>query len=207
MKFTIVDGTLKTQGGNTSRLCDMAVSEIESQGHDAVVIKLTDMDYTPGTEITANGVEDGMTAVIKQLLESDAILFATPIWWNNHSSLTQALVERLDGIDQWSITAHVYPFMGKTFGCLVSGAEDGVQHIWGNLDQFMNALGCTIPPMGNASTYAQGPDMLKDAQLRDDLARLVMNHVMMLEIMPDRRALLKLQAKYPHTTESRNGSS
>jgi multimeric flavodoxin WrbA len=202
MKFVIIDGTLKTQGGNTSRLCDMTVSEIESQGHEALVIKLTEVDYTPGTEITANGVEDGMTAVIKQLLQADAILFATPIWWNNHSSLTQALVERLDGIDQWSITAHVYPFMGKTFGCLVSGAEDGVQHIWGNLDQFMNALGCVIPPMGNASTYAQGKDMLKDAQLRDDLARLVMNHVMMLEIMPNRRALMKLQAKYPHTTES-----
>jgi multimeric flavodoxin WrbA len=198
MKFVLVDGTLKTKDSNTSRLCGMAVAEIRSQGHAAQLIKLTDVEYTPGTEYLANGSEDGMTTVIKQLLQADAILFATPIWWNNHSSLTQALVERLDGIDQWSINSHVYPFMGKTFGCLVSGAEDGVQHIWGNLDQFMNTLGCVIPPMGNASTYAQGTDMLKDRQLRDDLARLVLNHVMILEIMPARTALLQLQAKYPH---------
>jgi multimeric flavodoxin WrbA len=201
MLFVIVDGTLKTTGGNTTRLCDLAEQEIARQGHLSKRIKLTDTDYEPGTDyVRSDGSEDGMTEVIKQLLAADAILFATPIWWNNHSSLIQALVERLDGVDQWSIESHVYPFMGRTFGCMVSGAEDGVQHIWGNLNQFMNSMGCTIPPMGNVSTYAQGDGMDDDAQLADDMSRMVQNHAMILDLMPPPSQLLRLQAKYPHSS-------
>ena len=75
------------------------------------------------------------------LFDMDGVIFATPIWWGGHSCHIQAIIERMDFIDEWSIVNKYKPMYGKVFGDIVSGSGDGFQHIHGNCYNFATMLG------------------------------------------------------------------
>lgn len=39
------------------------------------------------------------------ILAADSVVFATPIWWNNHSSLLQRAIEYLDDVNDQDLAA------------------------------------------------------------------------------------------------------
>jgi multimeric flavodoxin WrbA len=97
--------------------------------------------------------------IIRGIEECEIFVLATPIWWGNHSSLAQLLIEWMDDQDNEAIRKSGgkldgriqpgAPFYGKVFGSIVVGAEDGVQHICGNLYNAMSWMGFTIPPLAS----------------------------------------------------------
>ena len=100
-----------------------------------------------------------ISASLNSLSNKDmsGIIIATPIWWGMFSSHTQALIERLDYIDTWSLDDNHYkPMFGKVMGTIVSGGVDGWQHITGTLASFASNLALTMPPLCNIESEAQG---------------------------------------------------
>ena len=102
MKFIIVNGTLKpSTESNVSTICEMVKVGFEKFGHECEIVNTAELNYKNSTE----DEDDELRPVIHKMIQPDVtgIIIATPIWWGMFSSHTQALIERMDYIDTWSL--------------------------------------------------------------------------------------------------------
>lgn len=160
MKATILLGTLKKSGlSNTETLCEFLVERMKRQGVDAEIVRLVDQQILPGTS-SDMGEGDEWPAILRKVLASDAVVFATPIWWDNHSSLIQRVIERLDELHDEILQGKPPKLEAKAAAIVITGDSDGAQHIIGNLSNFFNAIGLLLPPFATLS-------VLWDRQAKD----------------------------------------
>ena len=95
-------------------------------------------------------------AILEKILDSDIIIFATPIWWGIQSSLIQRVIERLDELHDEIMETGKSRLTNKVAGIIVTGDSDGAEHIIGNLTNFFIALGLTIPSFGTLTVFMVG---------------------------------------------------
>lgn len=146
MKAIILLATLKSKGrSNTEILVEFLSEYLTKQQIEFEVIKLANRHILPGT-YTHMDVEDDWPEIYNKILAADILLFATPIWWNSHSSELQRCIERLDEVYDIILSGKESPLDGKIGGVIVTGDSDGVEHITGNVANFFCSIGVTIPP-------------------------------------------------------------
>ena len=151
MKATILLGTLKKEGlSNTATLSEFLAGRLERSGVDCEIIRLVDHRILPGT-YSDMGAGDEWPAILKKLLRSEIVILATPIWWSNHSSLIQRIIERLDELHDEVMAGKGSPLDGKVGGIVITGDSDGAQQIIGNLCNFFGGIGLLIPPYATLS--------------------------------------------------------
>jgi len=121
-----------------------------------------------------------------KMFNMDGIIFATPIWWGQHSCHIQAMLERLDAIYSWAKDNKYQPFYNKVFGTLISGGGDGFQHIHGVLYSAASNFGFTIPPQCNIESKAQGMDeIVKDDDTVNQVKNCVINMTTWAKILKE----------------------
>lgn len=86
-----------------------------------------------------------MQTVYDAVLDTDILIIATPIRWNNHSALIQKFVERMNCIENSDVWFKKRLIDKKVAGLIIIGHVDGVQHVAGNLMNFLNWLGFHMP--------------------------------------------------------------
>lgn len=146
MKAIILLATLKKKGrSNTETLVDFFVDYLKEQNIDYEIIKLIDHHIVPGS-YTHMDVKDDWPGIYEKILNAKILLFATPIWWNNHSSELQRCIERLDEVYDIILAGEDSPLDQKIGGVIVTGDSDGVEHITGNIANFFCSIGVTVPP-------------------------------------------------------------
>jgi len=146
MKAIILLATLKNKGrSNTETLVKFFVEYLKQQNIAYEIIKLTDHHIVPGT-FTHMDTKDDWPEIYQKILDAKIILFATPIWWNSHSSELQRCIERLDEVYDIILSGKDSPLEGKIGGVIVTGDSDGVEHITGNIANFFCSVGLTVPP-------------------------------------------------------------
>jgi multimeric flavodoxin WrbA len=151
MKATILLGTLKRSGlSNTQTLCEFLARRMKQQDIRCETIKLVDHGVLPGT-CGDMGKGDAWPGILKKVLASDIVIFATPIWWGGQSSETQRVIERLDEIHDDILAGKPSPLEGKVGGIVITGDSDGAEHVIGNISNFFNAIGLLIPPYATLS--------------------------------------------------------
>ncbi|HEX8906824.1 MAG TPA: NAD(P)H-dependent oxidoreductase [Longimicrobiaceae bacterium] len=151
MKATILLGTLKTSGlSNTETLCEFLAERMERQGVRSEIVRLVDHQILPGT-CSDMGDGDQWPVVLEKVLASEFLVIATPIWWDNHSSLVQRVIERLDELHDEVLAGKPSRLEGKCGAIVITGDSDGAQHIIGNLCNFFNAVGLLVPPYATLS--------------------------------------------------------
>ena len=143
--------TLKhKQGGgefsHTEVLSELVVQNLREQGVRSEIVRLADYDIPPGTKSNM-GRGDEWPVILKKVLAADILVFATPIWWGNHSSLMQRVIERLDELHNELRDTGKSRLTNKIGGIVITGEEDGEQHITGSLSNFMLSIGVTLPPL------------------------------------------------------------
>ncbi|MBG6233651.1 multimeric flavodoxin WrbA [Pedobacter sp. CAN_A7] len=155
MKAVILLGTLKKTGlSNTETLSAFFVEKLEQQGVTCEVIKLVDHPIFAGT-YDDMGAGDAWPAILEKILAARILIFATPIWWDNHSSEVQRVIERLDEVHDMILAGETSRLANKVGGILITGDSDGAQHIIGNISNFLNAVGVLIPPYCTLSVLSQ----------------------------------------------------
>jgi multimeric flavodoxin WrbA len=145
-KAVFLLGTLKKKQvlSHTAALCEVVAEVLkEQEGVDSEIIRLRDYDIQPGTRTNID--DDDWPKILDKMLASD-IIFATPIWWGIQSSLVQRIIERLDELNDELLETGKSEFANKIGGIVITGAEDGAEHIIGNVLNFMSWNGFTIPP-------------------------------------------------------------
>ena len=183
MKFLIFNGSLKPDAeSNTFSVCKMAQLAFEKLGHECEIVTMRELNYEGST----SDVNDELKPHIMKMFDVDGVIFATPIWWGNHSCHIQAMLERLDVIYSWAKDNKYQPFYNKVFGTLVSGGGDGFQHIHGVLYSAASNFGFTIPPQCNIESKAQGIDEItKDEDTVNQVKNCTINMVTWANILKE----------------------
>lgn len=156
MKAVILLATLKKKGrSNTETLVEFFVEHLKEQNIEYEIIKLAEHHIVSGT-YTHMDVKDDWPEIYQKILDAKILLFATPIWWNNHSSELQRCIERLDEVYDIILTGKDSPLDRKIGGVLVTGDSDGVEHITGNIANFFCSVGVTVPPYTSLGVIWEG---------------------------------------------------
>ena len=156
MKAIILLATLKEKGiSNTQVLAEFAIGYLQKQNIECEVIRLAEHTIANGT-YTDMGVGDDWPGIYKKVVAADIILFATPIWWNSHSSELQRAIERLDEVYDIINAGDDSPLDGKLGGVIITGDSDGVEHVTGNIANFFCSLGVTVPAYSSLGVIWEG---------------------------------------------------
>jgi nitrite reductase/ring-hydroxylating ferredoxin subunit/multimeric flavodoxin WrbA len=77
---------------------------------------------------------------------ADVVLVATPIRWGAPSSLYFKMVERMNCIQNQETIADKVLIRNKVVGLIITGGQDNVQGVAGQMLGFFAELGCHLPP-------------------------------------------------------------
>lgn len=155
MNAIILLATLKRSGlSNTETLCEFLAERMEQRGIRVDLVKLANHTLVPGTCIHMDEPDD-WPSILDRILRSDIIIFATPIWWNNQSSLMQRVIERLDELHDEILAGKTSRLDGKVGGVVITGDSDGAQTVIANVANFFNAVGILLPPYCTLSVLSE----------------------------------------------------
>jgi multimeric flavodoxin WrbA len=139
---------------NTGVLCDLLIEKLKQQGVESEMVALVGHHIPPGTKTDmgmVDGRQDEWPGIFARMSAADIIVFATPIWWGNMSSLMQRVVERMDEVNDALIKDGTSALLNKAGGMVITGAEDGTQNVIGSLGNFMAWNGLAVPPAPSLS--------------------------------------------------------
>jgi multimeric flavodoxin WrbA len=148
IKAVFLVGTLKRRPAlsNTETLAEYLAELLKTEEVQSEIIRLIDYDIKPGVQTRVDN--DDWPEIFEKILSADILIFATPVWWDLHSSLIQRVIERLDEVHDEIMKTGKSRLANKVAGVLVTGDSDGAMHIIGSLANFFMALGLTVPPGG-----------------------------------------------------------
>ena len=150
LKAVFLLATLKHKRGggefsHTETLSELVMECLRDHGVKSEIVRLVDHDIKPGVKLNM-GKGDEWPAIVAKILAADIIVFATPIWWGNQSSLMQRAIERLDELHNELRETGKSRLTNKVGGIVITGEEDGEQHVTGNISNFLLSMGMTLPP-------------------------------------------------------------
>jgi multimeric flavodoxin WrbA len=127
--------------------------------------------------------KDQLTEVYEALVFwADVVLIATPIRWGNASSLYYKMAERLNCIENQILLGGKELIKDKIAAFIITGGQDNVQAVAGNMMMFFSELGFSFPrhPFVGHSRgwYAEDMDnniksVIADKKLKGDVKDLV----------------------------------
>ena len=152
--------TLKTEGeSSTDRMIGLIAGELAR--HDVRLtetIRVAIHDVKPGVT-SDEGPGDEWPAIRAKVLAADMLIFGTPIWLGQMSSVAKRVLERMDAFFSETDDQGRTPAYGKVAVVGIVGNEDGAHGITASLLQGLNDVGFTIPAA--AATYWVGEAMGK----------------------------------------------
>lgn len=140
--------SLKKSSGedsSTDHMIGLLVSELKKKGIGfAGTIRIADHEVTPGVT-SDEGEGDEWPELRRRILAADILIFGTPIWLGQMSSLAKRVVERMDAFLSETDEKGRMPSYGKVALVAVVGNEDGAHHVTATLYQALADTGWTIP--------------------------------------------------------------
>lgn len=125
--------------------------EVESE-----IVRAVDHAISPGV-MTDMGEGDEWPPLREKVLAADILVFVTPTWLGQHSSVAQRVLERLDAELSETDEAGRPILFDKIAIAGIVGNEDGAHHIAGILSQTLGDVGFTVP--AQSSVYWNGEAM------------------------------------------------
>ena len=199
-------------------LLDHAIEHAKTQlGAEAQIVRLNDLKFracegyysksshacTWPCSITQMDPDDQLDRVYEAIVHwADVILVATPIRWGSASSLYYKMVERMNCIQNQITISNKVLMHNKVAAFIITGGQDNVQAVAGQMLGFFAELGCHLPPFPYIA-HSRGwsaEDMernieyvAKSKELRDGAADLVARSIEVAKV------LLAGEAKRPQT--------
>jgi multimeric flavodoxin WrbA len=155
-----INCTLKRgpQPSSTDKLIDDMLSSLREHGcsADGPVVRAVDFNILPGVK-SDEGDGDDWPQIRKQILSADILLFGTPIWLGQPSSVAKRVLERMDAFLGETDHEERMVSFGRVALVAVVGNEDGAHHVSAELFQALSDVGFSIP--AGASVYWVGEAM------------------------------------------------
>ena len=141
-------------------LLETALAHAAACGQETQLIRLRDLNFracegfysksaracTWPCSITQLDPDDGLEPVYEALVHwADVYLIATPIRWGAASSLYYKMVERMNCIQNQETLTNRHLLKNKAAGFIITGGQDNVQAVAGQLLGFFAELGVQFP--------------------------------------------------------------
>jgi multimeric flavodoxin WrbA len=107
-------------------------------------IRIVDHDVRAGVT-SDEGEGDAWPDIRRRILEADILIFGTPVWLGQMSSVAKRVLERMDAFLSETDERGRMPSYGKVAVVAIVGNEDGAHGISADLYQGLNDTGWTIP--------------------------------------------------------------
>ena len=144
---------------STDKMVGLIAGALSSHGVEVKeTIRIAEHNILPGVT-SDEGPGDAWPDVRRRILETDILVFGTPIWLGQPSSLAKRVRERMDAFLSEMDERGRSPAFGKVAVAAIVGNEDGAHHVTAELFQALNDVGWTIPAM--AACYWVGEAMHK----------------------------------------------
>lgn len=181
-----INGSARRDKGITFRLATKVKESIEREGYNVEFIHLVDLtiNFCEGC-VSESGklcnperclsgrLDDDFKLVMEKMLDSDIIVFLTPVYWYSMSGRMKNLIDRLTSLENVNKMLD-----GKIGGFVVTAQEDGAMMTILQLMGTLNDMGFIFPPY--AFTYSVNfLDPLKDIEAVEYADRLGRNLVLM----------------------------
>jgi multimeric flavodoxin WrbA len=157
-----INCTLKRSGGepsSTDKMIDLIAGQLRKHGVEVrATIRIADHDIKPGVS-SDEGEGDAWADIRRKILDCDILIFGTPIWLGQMSSLAKRVVERMDAFFGETDDRGRMPSFGKLAVVGIVGNEDGAHNVTATVLQALNDDGWTIP--AQAACYWVGEAMHK----------------------------------------------
>jgi multimeric flavodoxin WrbA len=155
-----INCTLKggTTPSSTDLLVQQVLDELDTAGVEVMgpPVRVADLNIKPGVT-SDEGDGDDWPALRERIMGADILVFGTPIWLGQPSSVAKRVTERMDAFLSETDDGGRMPSFGKVAVVAVVGNEDGAHHVSAELYQALSDVGFTIP--ANATTYWVGEAM------------------------------------------------
>jgi nitrite reductase/ring-hydroxylating ferredoxin subunit/multimeric flavodoxin WrbA len=195
----------------SNSLLDTALEHAGTLGCETRLITLNDLRFracegyysksahacTWPCSITQMDPEDEMDQVYEAFVHwGDAFVLSTPIRWGAASSLYYRMVERMNCIQNQETIADRHLLRDKSVGFIITGGQDNVQGVAGQLMSFFAEVGCQFPQFPyiahtrgwSAEDMENNVRFVREStQLRDGARGLVERTVAMARLMVDGR--------------------
>lgn len=141
-------------------LLETALAHAAAEGHETQMIRVRDLSFrscegyyskasracTWPCSITQMDPNDQLDRVYEALVHwGDVFLIATPIRWGAPSSLYFKMVERMNCVQNQVTIAGKILLQNKVVGAIITGGQDNVQAVAGQILGFFAELGCQFP--------------------------------------------------------------
>ncbi len=168
--------------GNTASVLSWVEEELKSLGHDVEHIYLNSKSIggclgcfkcQENPDEIACVQKDDAIDIMEQMIASDAILFASPIYFWGFSAQSKALIDRgFSMVTNYQKPGHTSLLKGKRIGLLVTGEDSYEENAEGMFTTFDRLVGYYLAPKAG-DLYVAGtsaPDALSEAVREKALA-------------------------------------
>ena len=181
LKALALNATLKrgAESSSTDRMIETLAKAFA--GHDVEIvetIRLANFDIFPGVK-SDEGEGDEWPGIREKILAADILIFGTPVWMGQMSSVAKRVLERMDAfLDETDDAGRMLSYSKVAVAAIV-GNEDGAHHISATLFQALNDVGFTIPAVaacywvGEAMGSVDYKDLKKTPKPVEKTARMV----------------------------------
>ncbi|GGC25298.1 hypothetical protein GCM10011371_11120 [Novosphingobium marinum] len=153
-----INCTLKPSGeSSTDRMIGLLGDKFAAHGVTlAETIRIAAHDVKPGVT-SDEGKGDDWPAIREKILAHDILVFGTPIWMGQVSSVAKRALERMDAFMGETDDAGRMPSYSKVAVAAIVGNEDGAHWASSQIFQSLSDTGFTIP--ASAVSYWVGEAM------------------------------------------------
>ncbi len=189
MRFIGLNGSAR-KDGKTARLLEVVMRAIQSSGGEVKIYHLIEhpIRFCMGCysedppscnpQHCVQGVlADAMKGFHQELLFSDGVVFATPVYWFGMSALMKAFLERLTSLEN---TGKM--LAGRVAGFVAVGEEEGAMMAISHMMAITSDMGFLFPPMPFTYYVGRG-DISDDPESIEYAERLGRNLVKLASIL------------------------
>lgn len=195
---TAINCSLSAQGRKSSTDAMIAVLAEHFAEQDVTVsapIRIAAHSVKWGVR-SDEGDGDEWSDIRERILATDILIFGTPIWMGQPSSVAKLVLERMDAFLDETDEQGRMPSYSKVAVAAIVGNEDGAHHVCSQLFQALNDVGWTIPAVGGCYWVgeAMGSTDFKDL---DHRPRMISKTARMVAANAAHLARLLKQSPYP----------
>jgi multimeric flavodoxin WrbA len=148
LKAMAINCSLKGSDGedsSTDKMIGIVATALVQQGVEfAETIRIADHDVKAGVT-SDEGDGDAWPDIRRRILDADILIFGTPIWLGQLSSVGKKVLERMDAFLGETDDKGRMPSTGKVAVVAIVGNEDGAHAVTAQLLQGLNDVGWTVP--------------------------------------------------------------
>ncbi len=162
--------------GNTFKALRLALLAAEQEGARTRLVNLYELDIRPCIACLTEDIMlcrypcvigDDMRQLYDLILESDAFVIATPIFWYNVSGVVKNFIDRLTVFENMIHVEGRSWLEGKAAGFIAVGNDTGPISVIQNLMVTFNSMGVHVPPWALAYFSSAGDVLESESTVLD----------------------------------------